>query len=55
MLIIDAPHMYCAAIIDPKQDVIIRAAPIIKYMHGWTVERVEAYCASKGWICIRYE
>lgn len=29
--------------------IVIRAAPIIRYMVGWTLERVEDYCKKKGW------
>jgi hypothetical protein len=26
-----------------------RVAPIIKYMKGWTLAQIRAYCAKKGW------
>ena len=29
--------------------IVTRAAPIIKYMRGWTTERVREYCQTKGW------
>jgi len=25
-------------------------APIIKYMRGWNLTRIETYCARKGWL-----
>jgi hypothetical protein len=27
----------------------VRAAPILKYMLGWTASRVVRYCFRKGW------
>ena len=30
-------------------DVVIEAAPIIRYMRKWTRDRVRNYCAGKGW------
>lgn len=26
-----------------------RAAPIVRYMVGWDIQRIQAYCARKGW------
>jgi hypothetical protein len=34
---------------ESKDLIVILAAPIIKYMTGWNVKRVEAYCERKGW------
>ena len=31
--------------------VVVKCAPIFKYMHGWTKDKVEGYCAAKGWAC----
>jgi len=45
--IIDAPHFMCAIVINGG--VVIQAAPIVKYMNGWTVGAVKDYCAKKGW------
>jgi hypothetical protein len=42
ILVIDAPH-FCAGIVDG------RAAPIIKYMVGWDIDRILEYCEHKGW------
>lgn len=25
-------------------------APIIRYMQGWSLERIKEYCQKKGWI-----
>lgn len=26
-----------------------RAAPILRYMLPWTIDKIRAYCARKGW------
>ena len=44
---IDAPH-FCAGI-DLKDDKVVAAAPILKYMMGWNRDRVRSYCEKKGW------
>ena len=44
---IDAPHFYCGIVL--QDDVVVEAAPIVKYMKRWTRARVRDYCASKGW------
>lgn len=43
MLRIVAPH-FVAGIVRGGQ-----CAPIIKYMKGWTLDRIEEYCRRKGW------
>jgi hypothetical protein len=30
-------------------DTVIEAAPIVKYMKGWSRDRVRDYCKGKGW------
>lgn len=40
-----APH-FCAAVVLGTD-----AAPIVRYMKGWTLEQVKAYCKRKGWLC----
>ena len=51
---ITAPHL-CAAVIaqhpHPAHDrpVVAWAAPILRYMVGWTGEQVRDYCIRKGW------
>jgi hypothetical protein len=47
LIIIDAPHFYAAVVL--RCDVVIRAAPILKYMMGWSSERVKQYARRKGW------
>ena len=44
---IDAPHFCAGAVV--FNNTVTCAAPIIKYMVGWTPERVESYCAKKKW------
>jgi hypothetical protein len=51
----DNPHLFriassffCAGL-EIRQNTVILAAPIIKYMIGWSKERVILYCTSKGW------
>ncbi len=44
---IDAPHFYAGIILE--QDVVIQAAPIVKYMRGWSRDRVRDYCRQKRW------
>jgi len=47
MIIIDAPHFYAAVIC--KFGHVVRYAPILKYMRGWSEEHVISYARSKGW------
>ncbi len=39
---------FCAGIVLQKNTVTV-AAPIIKYMKGWSLHKVENYCANKRW------
>ena len=43
MIRIIAPH-FVAGIIPGE-----RAAPILRYMMGWSEARIIAYCRTKGW------
>lgn len=45
---ITAPH-FCAGVEIDRNSRIIRTAPILSYMKGWTVERVTEYCDHKNW------
>lgn len=29
--------------------IVVRAAPVIGYMHGWTRDQVCTYCGRRGW------
>lgn len=44
---VTARHL-CAGII-LASDRVVEAAPILRYMTGWTRDRVRSYCAGKGW------
>lgn len=54
MIVIDAPHFYAAVVIGPD-GLVMRVAPILKYMMNWEVERVMSYARSKGWKAKRME
>lgn len=42
-----APHFVAAVIVD--NDVVVRVAPIVKYMLGWSADEVREYARLKGW------
>lgn len=42
-----APH-FCAGLVVQEQRVT-DAAPIVRYMLGWSASRVLNYCRQKGW------
>ena len=44
---IDAPHFNCGVVL--LDYCVIKAAPIVKYMHGWQRNNVREYCRKKGW------
>lgn len=44
---IDAPHFYAGIVL--WNDLVVDAAPIVKYMRKWGRSRVRSYCANKGW------
>jgi hypothetical protein len=44
---IEAPHFLAGIVL--REDKVIEAADIVKYMKGWTRDRVRAYCKGKGW------
>lgn len=43
MIQIDAPHFYAGGEIGGK------FAPIIRYMEGWSYDKIVRYCEKKGW------
>lgn len=47
LLSIEADHFVAG--ISLKNDQVVEAAPILKYMHGWQRSRVESYCDTKNW------
>lgn len=40
---------FCAGIVVSQFGVVIRAAPILRYMLGWNSKRVHKYCHVKDW------
>ena len=44
---IDAPH-FCACV-DLVNGFVKEAAPILRYMSGWSQTKVLDYCRVKGW------
>lgn len=45
---ITAPHFVAGIVLDENYRVV-EAAPIVKYMLGWTSTKVGTYCRSKKW------
>ncbi len=48
MIRIDSGY-FIAGVIFNNQGVVVRAAPIVKYMKGWSKDSVIAYATRKGW------
>lgn len=46
---ITAPHFVAGLIYDPETDRVTMAAPILRYMMGWSRDMVADYCKSKDW------
>lgn len=44
---IDAPHFFAGG--DIERGRVVRVAPIIAYMCGWSARQVKDYCDKKGW------
>lgn len=51
LAVIDAENhptkFYCGIVL--HDDRVVEAADIVKYMRGWSRDRVRDYCKSKGW------
>jgi hypothetical protein len=45
---ITAPH-FCAGVELGVNGVGVRAAPIIRYMRGWSLQQIATYCTKKKW------
>lgn len=43
-----APHFVAGVELD-KNGHVIFAAPILRYMMGWHLDRISGYCLRKGW------
>lgn len=46
---IEAPHFVAGAVFDTHRRVCSEAAPIIRYMIGWSPERTITYVKRKNW------
>ncbi len=46
---IRTPHF--TAGLQVENGIVAKAAPIIRYMIGWSPEHVLQYCRSKKWFC----
>lgn len=44
---INAPYFCAGVVIEDGR--VVRAAPIIHYMRGWSQTRAMDYCRRKGW------
>jgi hypothetical protein len=44
---IKAPHFTAGIVL--QDNVVVIAAPIVKYMVGWPRPKVRAYCTGKNW------
>lgn len=47
VLQLEAPHFTAGVLV--RDDRVVEAAPILKYMLGWSRGRVEKYCDKKSW------
>lgn len=48
MIRIVARH-FVAGVVLNERDMVVKAAPIVKYMIGWHSAGVMGYCRRKGW------
>lgn len=46
-----SPHFVAGILVSRRR--VIEAAPIVRYMVGWSSERVIAYCKRKHWTAKR--
>lgn len=53
LLSIDAPHFNAGVVVGKRY--VETAAPIVKYMLGWTPAQVYEYCDKKGWKIVEVE
>ncbi len=47
---VDLTGKFCVAVVG-THGVVTRSAPKVRYMQGWTVEKVKGYCTLRGWLC----
>lgn len=51
MMVLRITSPYFVAGITVDGGLVERAAPILKYMLGWPMHRVQTYCESRYWKC----
>jgi hypothetical protein len=44
---IDAPHFYAGIVL--RNDTVVVCADIVRYMRGWSRDKVREYCRVKDW------
>ena len=54
MLVLDGPS-FVAAVIVGLHERVTHAAPMLKYMRGWKLTRVEDYAKRRGWKITRVQ
>jgi hypothetical protein len=47
MIRITAPHFTAGLVF--QNDIVVKTAPILHYMNGWSLKQVEAHCKRKKW------
>jgi len=50
-IILDAPHFYAALAL--RDGHVVRAPPILRYMHNWSRLEVLSYAIRKRWRVVR--
>lgn len=48
LITIDSGYFNAGAVLFENK--VITVAPIIKYMMGWSIQKIENYCYKKGWM-----
>lgn len=46
LYVISTSYFYCG-ILTSSKDIVVKAAPIVKYMVGWKISRVYSYCKKR--------
>lgn len=41
---------FCAGLVIVPRGKCVEAAPIVRYMKGWTGEKIRTYCRERGWL-----
>lgn len=44
---VSAPHFVAGLVL--QQGIVVQTAPILHYMRGWSVAKMDRYCQRKGW------